>query len=260
MSTEAPTTTIDPETRRQRAADIAIYGSRENSNRGNEIQLKAEIRNLSERLATVRKREGADAHFIGTVLARLWHARADEVFGFPSFEAFARDRFGLSRASAYRYVRVAAYATASESEWGVDTCLVLAAIVDLVRASPKLQRKFKLGADVDRIGALSKVEFPLPRRRTLRLQAGSPVSQVDAEALLESLRRDSGLDPGGLASKADRGEAAALQRAIDADGRFPGVTVHLRKKGGRRVMRLEVPEGMDLVRLARTLVAASKAD
>jgi len=245
--------------RAQRAADLTIFGTREHSHRGNPIQLRTEVRNLQERLLTTRRREGSDAHFVGTVLTRLWHGRADEVFGFTSFEAFSTSEFDLPRSSAYKYVRLAAYATATESEWGVDAVMALASIVDLVRSSPKLQKKLGFTAKPQGISDLVRQGLPLPGNRALRLQPGRPLVAALVNESLQHLRSLSGLDTGGLTAKADLAETEELRRTIEDRPEYAGVDARIRRRGGKRVLQLTVPEGTDLVRLAKDLSGSRTA-
>lgn len=228
---------------------LAIFGSREQSTRGNPIQVRASVRAFRLEITKVRVRDGQDAHGFGTELTRMFHLRADEVYGRQDFLQFAKKELGLSVSSVRRYVRIARYATAAQSAWGMEAVLLAASIVDLFASDAALCRKHGLSKAPTRITEIAKIELQVSAGK-IRL-ADAPGEELIEEAL-EILKGTRAPGQRRLPT-AMRQKNAEIRKAIDAEPELQGVTAQFVERGGKRRFDLSIPPGGNLTRIARAV-------
>jgi len=245
-------------TRNMKAA-VAVWGSRENSHKGNEIQVRAMVNELVPVVRGLKKVGGMNAHHIGSRLAWLFHVHADAIYGKADFLSFAREVLGLGRTQAYRYARIARFATESQAEWGEDEVLVAASIVELVAGRPDLQRKFALAQPPRTITDLARVELPLPGGRHLKL-AGEFVSLTDLEGAYVQLGGAVNTPLASKLSAADREAAAKLERATTSDPRLSGVDVRVSRGNSGVRLLVKLPAGRSLAAVSSAIADALKGD
>jgi hypothetical protein len=236
--------------------EVPFLPSREKANPGNAIQIRQRVTDLRERLGFRRARDGEEAHELGTSLVVLYMAFAERVFERASFREFVEADLDLARSTAYRYLRVARYATRAQACWGVDVCLDAARIVEALAADAKLRAKHGLRRAPETISDLKGVAFALSDGRKVRFD-GATISAVDVEALAAELVPR----PAGTRLPAPLRRAnARLAQAIAADPGLAGVeAAYLPRAAGHR-LQIALPADGSLKKVAARLAALLEQD
>lgn len=230
--------------------ELPVLGTRANANLGSLQQAQMLVNDLREATGRERRRTGEDAHVYGTKIVILYKTLAELHFQRRSFLEFVREDIGLPRSTLNDWVRVARYATAEQSRWGVATCLAAGRLVEFFAEHDEKRRAAGLKRKPETITDLLGVAFPLEDGRTVRFE-GEQVFADDVEAALEFQR--GGVKPQRGLTNAQRTGNEKLRAAAASVPELKGVAAQLRRKAGRNVLRVDIPAGANLVEIARAL-------
>lgn len=238
----------------QKAA-LALWGSRDQSQPGNPIQVRTRVNDLVPVIKEQLRDQGRFGHLVGSTAAWLFHVHADVLYGQPDFLTFLKVVLGLGRTQAYRYARIARFANAKQAEWGEDAVIQAAAIVELIAARPLLQRKFKLASPPGTLTDIAHLELPLEGKQTLRLDRDE-VTLPALETAFEKLGGKVATAGAARLSEADKQAHARLQEAVASDPELQGVEARLSKGPSGTRLVLKIPSGRNIERVAQALARA----
>jgi hypothetical protein len=234
--------------------ELGFMHSRLQANHGNPIQIRAQTTALRARAATGRSRGGEDAHEVGTQLAVLYMAFAEHVYEREDFLDYVREDVGIGRTGAFRFMRVARYATAAQARlWGIDACLSAARVVEYLSGDDARWRAAKLRRKPRTISDLAGLALPVDDERQVRFDRDT-LEEDDVDAALARLE---GAGAGPRKQSAEQRRAnEQLGEAVRSRPELSGVEARVGRRRRQEVLTLVIPQGANLVAVAAAIEKA----